>query len=273
MTHAANLPPPALLLVGCGNMGGALWDGWRSDAIAPSVVLDRHRAFVPAPHHLARTPQDIPPDFRPDFVVLAVKPAKAEDAIASISSCLDGTTLLSVMAGRSCASLREAAARHGATVSVVRAMPNTPASIGQGVTGIFADHDVSPTRREQAVSLLRAVGGVAPVTRERQLDLVTAISGSGPAYVFLLAELLEKAGIDRGLPPETARLLARGTVSGAGALLAASSAESRVLRENVTSPNGTTARALSCLMAPNAWPASIDEAITAAAERAAELAR
>ncbi|AQS88092.1 pyrroline-5-carboxylate reductase [Neoasaia chiangmaiensis] len=264
---------PRVLLVGRGKMGGALWSGWLRKGLAPSVVLDRHGTAVPAPHRVAKTPADIPQDFQPDFIILAVKPVAAADAIAAIAPWLPGAVLISVMAGRTVAGLRDIAGRSGCRPPVLRAMPNTPAEIGQGITGAYASDDVSPARRAQAEALLSAVGAVAWVTDEAQIDIVTAISGSGPAYVFLLAELLEKTGLAHGLPAQTARLLARGTVSGAGALLAVSPEESDTLRRNVTSPNGTTAAALSVLMTSEAWPKTIDQAISAAAARARELAQ
>lgn len=263
---------PSVLLVGCGNMGGALWAGWERSGIAPSVILDRHCPAPPSPHRIARTPDDIPPDFQPDFIVLAVKPAKAEDAIATIAPWLAGTTLLSVMAGRQCSSLASAASATGTPTPIIRSMPNMPSAIGKGVTGAYSDASLPPEVRRQASALLEAVGSVAWVETEEQIDLVTAVSGSGPAYVYLLAELMEQAGIAKGLPPKVARLLARGTVEGAGAVLGTNPQDSATLRRNVTSPNGTTAAALDVLMTKDRWPEAITMAIDAAARRARELA-
>ncbi|MBU2654969.1 pyrroline-5-carboxylate reductase [Acidomonas methanolica] len=264
---------PQVLLVGCGNMGGALWSGWERSDIAPSVILDRHCASPAPPHRVARTPEEIPAGFRPEFVVLAVKPGGAEQAVAAVAPWLEGATLLSVMAGRRCGGLRAAARAAGHDAPVIRAMPNMPSSIGRGVTGVYAEPEIGLVRTMQAEALMRAVGQVAWVEREEQLDLVTALSGSGPAYVYLLAELLEQIGVTHGLPPDTARLLARGTVAGAGAVLDASATDAATLRRNVTSPNGTTAAALNVLMQPDAWPDSLARAIAAATARAAELAR
>jgi len=267
---------PSVLLVGCGNMGGALWAGWASAGIAPSVILDRHCPAPDAPHRIARVPAEIPADFRPDFVVLAVKPGVADKAIASVAPWLGGATILSVMAGRQCSGLAAAATAPGADpalVPVIRSMPNMPSAIGKGMTGVFAGPAVSARARARATALLEAVGAVAWVEDEGQIDLVTAISGSGPAYVYLLAELMEQAGIGSGLPAPVARKLARATVAGSGAILEASDLDSAILRRNVTSPGGTTAAALDVLMAPGNWPEAIGLAIDAAARRARELAR
>jgi pyrroline-5-carboxylate reductase len=160
----------------------------------------------------------------------------------------------------------------GPVAKVVRAMPNTPAAIRQGVTVACAGSGVSQDQRGLCERLLAAVGDVAWVEDEALLDAVTAVSGSGPAYVFLLAELMERAAVEQGLPPDLARLLARRTVAGSGALLAASAEDAAALRRAVTSPKGTTERALDVLMAEDAWPAVVSRAIAAATARSRELA-
>ena len=175
--------------------------------------------------------------------------------------------VLSIMAGRGTAGLRQAL--EGA--AVVRAMPNTPAAIRRGITVAFAGPEVSEPKRALATALLAAVGEVAWVDDEALIDPVTAVSGGGPAYVFLLAELLEQAALTQGLPPALARQLARVTVAGSGALLAASTEDAADLRRAVTSPNGTTERALAVLMADDAWPRAIEAAIAAATRRSQEL--
>ncbi|NVN06385.1 pyrroline-5-carboxylate reductase [Asaia spathodeae] len=261
---------PSLLLVGCGKMGGALWQGWLEQGVAPSVILDRSCAAPPAPHRLARTASEIPADFRPDIIILAVKPAGMEEALASLRPFLDGAIIISMLAARTIDSLR-AACGDAASTKIVRAMPNTPAAIGKGVTGVVSQ-DLDNDGRTLCTALLSAVGDVAWVESEAQLEALTPISGCGPAYVFLLAELLEKEALRVGLPAETARLIARGTVSGAGALIAASDEESATLRKNVTSPNGVTARALDVLMAPEAWPETMTRAVDQAMARAKEMA-
>jgi len=250
-------------------MGGALWQGWLEQGLAPSIILDRRCDAPPAPHRVVRTAGEIPGDFRPDIIILAVKPAGMEEALASLRPFLDGAIVISMLAARTVESLR--AACGAATSRIVRAMPNTPAAIGKGVTGVCSS-DLDDAQRALCTSLLSAVGDVAWVDNEAQLEALTPISGCGPAYVFLLAELLEKEALRVGLPPETARLIARSTVSGAGALIAASDEESETLRKNVTSPNGVTAKALEVLMAPDAWPATMSEAIDNAMKRAREMA-
>jgi pyrroline-5-carboxylate reductase len=160
----------------------------------------------------------------------------------------------------------------GPSAAIVRAMPNTPAAVRQGVTVGCPGTGVSTAQRTLCDRLLRAIGVVAWVEDEALLDPVTAVSGSGPAYVFLLAELMEQAAIEQGIPPDLARLLARQTVAGSGALLAASADDAANLRKAVTSPGGTTAEALSVLMDPGAWPIAVSQAIAAATRRSRELA-
>ncbi len=189
---------PSLLLVGCGKMGGALWQGWLDQGVAPSVILDRSCAAPPAPHRLARVASEIPTDFRPDIIILAVKPAGMEEALASLRPFLDGTIIISMLAARTIDSL--SAACGGASTKIVRAMPNTPAAIGRGVTGVVSN-DLDEAGRALCTTLLSAVGDVAWVDSETQLEALTPISGCGPAYVFLLAELLEKEALRVGLPP------------------------------------------------------------------------
>lgn len=263
---------PPVLLIGGGRMGGALLHGWQERGLAPSVVLD------PAPEAAAlerpgidvvASADAIPPDFRPAALVLAVKPQIAAAALAPLGRmAADGIVALSIMAGRTLAGI--GALLPGATL--VRAMPNTPAAIGRGITVACAGPGVSEAQRVLCGALLAAVGEVAWVEDEAMLDAVTAVSGSGPAYVFLLAELLERAAVEQGLPPALARQLARATVAGSGALLAASSEDAAALRRAVTSPGGTTERALTVLMDEAAWPASLSRAVAAATQRSRELA-
>ena len=252
-------------------MGGAMLRGWQEGGLAPSVVLD------PAPEAAAlRTPTvevvasagAIPAGFRPAAVVLAVKPQVAVAALPAIASRVGDAVALSIMAGRNLTGL--AGMLPGA--SLVRAMPNTPAAIGRGISVACAGPGVSDPQRALCDALLAAVGEVAWVEDEALLDAVTAVSGSGPAYVFLLAELLERAGAEQGLPSGLARQLARATVAGAGALLAASDEDAAALRRAVTSPGGTTERALAVLMDEAAWPAALSRAVAAATERSRELA-
>jgi len=173
------------------------------------------------------------------------------------------------MAGRTIAGI---AALIGPNAAIVRAMPNTPAAVRQGVTVGCPSPTVSTPQKTLCDRLLQAIGKVAWIDDEALLDPVTAVSGSGPAYIFLLAELMEQAAIEQGIPPDLARLLARQTVSGSGALLAASPESAADLRKAVTSPGGTTAEALSILMHPDAWPITMSQAIAAATSRSRELA-
>ncbi|QDH13482.1 pyrroline-5-carboxylate reductase [Formicincola oecophyllae] len=267
--------PNTILLAGCGHMGSALLHGWLKSKLPLRLyVLDRHyQPPAGAPVTVWRTLADIPEDFRPDMVVLAVKPKGADAFLEALHERLgrglSHATLLSVAAGRSCANLAKASGG----MAVVRAMPNTPAAIGAGTTGLYSAPDVPPARAALAAQLMKAVGAVVEVPHENDLAAVTAISGSGPAYVFLLAELLEKAGQHLGLNAETAKLLARNTVYGAGEMLHEDPLSAEQLRRNVTSPGGTTEAALKVFMAPDAWPATVERATEAAAHRADELSQ
>ncbi len=244
--------------------------GWRRAGLAHSYVVD------PAPVAatlggtgvtVVQSADAIPADFAPDAVVLAVKPQAADAALPGIARFTRDATVISIMAGRTVAAIS------GLTGSacVVRAMPNTPAAIGEGFTALFAAPAVAEPQRQLAQTLLASVGEVAWLTEERQLDAVTAVSGGGPAYVFLLAELLEAAAIEQGLPADLARRLARRTVAGSGALLAASADDAAEMRRAVTSPAGTTERALAVLMAPDAWPSLVSRAVAAATDRSRAL--
>ncbi len=266
-------PLPPLLLVGCGRMGGALLSGWLEQGLPEAVVVEPNAAAAAAWSGRATvvpSAADIPEGFRPQAVVLAIKPQEAAAALPAFGRYAGtGAVFVSIMAGQPVAGIRAAL---GDASSVVRAMPNTPASVRQGFTVGFAGPGVTAPQRALADRLLGAVGEVAWVDREALIDPVTAVSGGGPAYVFLLAELLEAAAIEQGLDPDLARRLARATVAGSGALLAASAEDSASLRRAVTSPKGTTERALAVLMAPEAWPALLSRAIHAATERSRELA-
>ena len=262
---------PPVLLVGCGRMGKALLNGWQARGLAPSFVLDPAPAEVSTPHRQGVDAASVPEDFGPAAIVLAVKPHYAEAALAGIAALAANTLVLSIVAGRTLGGL---AAFLPDGCAIVRAMPNTPAAIGQGITVACAGRHVRPSQRTLAGLLLDSVGTTQWVEDEALLDPVTALSGSGPAYVFLLAELLEQAGREQGLPPALARLLARRTVSGAGALLDASpEADAAFLRHAVTSPGGTTEQALAVLMQPQAWPSAVRAAIEAATQRSRALAR
>jgi pyrroline-5-carboxylate reductase len=266
-----HLPP--LLLIGAGRMGGALFGGWARRGLAPSILVDP----LPAPG-LARDDDivlpsllAVPGGFNPAAAILAVKPQMADAVMAALGRVLQpGAVILSIMAGRRIAGIAEAV---GGDAPVVRAMPNTPAAIGHGISVACAGPGVTAAQHELCDALLAAVGDVAWVDDEALMDSVTAVSGSGPAYVFLLAELLEQAALAEGLPHPLARRLARKTLSGAGALLDHSPADAADLRRAVTSPGGTTEAALAVLMDAAAWPRAVGAAVEAATERAKELGR
>jgi pyrroline-5-carboxylate reductase len=262
---------PSVLLVGGGKMGRAMLAGWREVGLAPSVVVDpspEAASVASAEVTVLASPEAIPLGFAPSAVILAVKPQMASAVLPPYGRFAAGAVFLSIMAGQTVAGV---AATIGAQARVVRAMPNTPAAVRQGITVAVAAAGVDPAERALCDRLLAAIGEVAWTADEALLDPVTAVSGSGPAYVFLLAELLEAAALAQGLPADLARRLARQTVIGAGALLAASPEDAADLRRAVTSPKGTTEAALGVLMAPEAWPRAIDEAVTAASRRSREL--
>ena len=261
---------PPVLLVGFGKMGGAMLAGWRERGVAPSIAIDPAAPSAPGPDVTVLTDAAaIPAGFAPAAVVLAVKPQNAAATLPAFARFAGRAVFLSIMAGRSIAGMREVL---GEQAAIVRAMPNTPAAIRQGITVACAGPGVSAAQRALCDSLLAAIGSVAWVEDESLIDPVTAVSGGGPAYVFLLAELLERAAVEQGIPADLARQLARQTVSGAGALLAASGQDAAELRRAVTSPKGTTEQALAVLMAEAAWPALVSRAIAAATRRSRELA-
>jgi pyrroline-5-carboxylate reductase len=266
-----------LLLVGCGKMGGALLSGWlaASETPRPVVIVEPSAAAVAA---FRGNPQvtwladahAIAPDFVPAVVILATKPQGMESVAPRYRRHAEaGALTISIAAGRT---LSFFATHLGARAAVVRAMPNTPAQVARGITVGCANGCVSAAQRALAERLLRAVGEVGWVEDEALIDAVTAVSGSGPAYVFLLAECMAEAGRQAGLPSDLAERLARATVAGAGELLHRASETPATLRQNVTSPNGTTAAALAVLMAPDGMQPLVTRAIAAAARRSRELA-
>jgi pyrroline-5-carboxylate reductase len=207
----------------------------------------------------------------PEIVLVAVKPQMMAEALPLLKAMGNGTTLfVSVAAGITLSYLEEML---GAQTPIVRAMPNTPAAISQGITAIVGNAEAGATELETAEELLRAVGDVVRVRDEAQMDAVTGVSGSGPAYVFHLIETLAQAGEEQGLDAATAMRLAKATVAGAGALAMATDETPAQLRINVTSPNGTTQAALEVLMDPKTgFPDLLARAVKAATERSRELA-
>ena len=260
-----------LVLLGCGKMGSALLEGWLAGGLAPGEISVIEPS--PAPGLAGRGVRlNTALPARPAVVVIAVKPQMMGAALPGIAALGGGETLfLSIAAGTTIAQLE---AVLGARTPVVRAMPNTPAAIGRGISALCANAHADAGHRALASALMAAVGAVVDLADEDQMDAVTAVSGSGPAYVFHLIETLAAAGVAEGLPADLAMRLARATVAGAGALAEAATDGPAQLRVNVTSPGGTTAAALAVLMdKTRGFPALLRAAVHAAAERGRELGR
>jgi pyrroline-5-carboxylate reductase len=263
-------------------MGGALLKGWLAQGIAPNHLFLQEPTVTPDIADLAAKGIVVgnPPTLSapPTVILLAVKPQIIDDVLVSAASLAGpDTVLLSIAAGRTISSL----AKHfPLETAIVRAMPNTPAAIGRGVTALCANAAVKPEQTKLCEALLKAAGETVWLEDESQMDAVTAVSGSGPAYVFLLTECLAEAGKALGLPPELADQLARATVSGAGELMRLSDETPADLRQAVTSPQGTTAAALDVLMAAGknasahggALGTLMRRTVEAAAQRSRELA-
>lgn len=254
-------------------MGSAMLDGWLARGLDPrklTVIEPQPANSVKA---LRRRGVLLNPAGKPtpaSAVVIAVKPQSAPEAVASLVPFVGRSTLaVSIMAGRPLGFLEQALPPDTA---IVRSMPNTPAAIGRGITVACPNAKVTPRQRKLASDLLAAIGTVEWVGDESLMDAVTAVSGSGPAYVFLLAEALAQAGIAAGLPQDLAVRLARETVTGSGELLHQSPLDAATLRQNVTSPGGTTAAALAVLMGQGGLAQLMDRAVAAATARSRELA-
>ena len=275
MPAAASNLPSSLVLVGAGKMGGAMLEGWLSVGLAPEALTvvepqpSEAIAALCSARGVTLNPQGGKPA-APAVAVLAIKPQMLEAASPRIADLVGPDTLVvSILAGKTVADLQ---ARLPRARAIVRAMPNLPASIGRGATGAFANAAASAKQRATAQALLESVGTVEWVEDEGLIDAVTALSGSGPAYVFHMVECLARAGAAAGLPADLAERLARATVAGSGALLAETPLSASTLRENVTSPGGTTAAALEVLMAADGLDALLRQAVAAAKRRAQELA-
>lgn len=261
----------AIVVVGFGNMGQALVRGWLAKGRAASSI----RVVDPAAatHAVARelgvaVEHDVA---AADVVLLAVKPNQLADVLPRCGAAARaGAVFLSIVAGKTLAEIGKGL---GAEAAAVRAMPNTPAAIGQGITALVANTAVSRAQRALCAELLAAVGSVAWLDEERHMDAVTAISGSGPAYVFLMIECLEQAAVELGLGAALAKQLALATVAGSGAYAASSGEAAAELRRRVTSPKGTTQAALDVLMAEPGMRDLLVRATRAAAERSRELAK
>lgn len=263
-----------IVLIGFGNMGQALARGWLRNGVDPAsiVVVDPSGAARAAAASIGiRVAEHVTgvalSESKIDVVVLAVKPSQLVAALAVLDAA--GVPLyLSIVAGKTIADI---AGVVGPDAAVVRAMPNTPAAIGKGVTGLCANDAVTETGRTLCAELMAAVGSVEWIADEGQMDAVTAVSGSGPAYVFLLIESLAAAGRAVGLDAALAERLAVATVAGAGGYAAESGLDAAELRRRVTSPNGTTAAALDVLRHDDAFTRLVREAVVAAERRSREL--
>lgn len=268
--------PVGILLVGCGNMGFALLKGWlaegnllRVHVVEPDASLRERAAAHGATASAAAT--DIPPGFDPLVVVVAVKPQYVGELLAGYKHLArKGAFFLSVAAGVTIASMQVAL---GGGIPIVRCMPNTPASISAGALVCCLSQQAGPREEAIARQLLSSSGAVYFVTDESLMDAITALSGSGPAYLFYFIECLTEAGIAAGLPHELAGQLALQTTYGASLLAKKSDQSPAVLRQAVTSPNGTTAAALSYLMSPEGLRRVVTDAVMAAKARSVELAQ
>jgi pyrroline-5-carboxylate reductase len=262
-----------LVLVGAGKMGSAMLDGWLARGLDPKKIIVIEPQPVKALKALARRGVKLNPKDKvgvASAIVIAVKPQSAPEAVPPLARYIDKTTLvLSIMAGRTIGFLEKSLPTGTA---IVRAMPNTPAAIGRGISVAVANAKISMRQRKQASDLLAAIGKVEWVGDETLMDAVTALSGSGPAYIFLLAECMARAGVAAGLPKELATRLARETVAGSAELLHRSDLDAATLRQNVTSPGGTTAAALEVLMGPGGFDQLLTQAIAAATRRSRDLA-
>lgn len=274
MTGLKDVAKRGLVLLGCGKMGSAMLAGWLRQGLTPGSVwvMDPHpsdwlQGLAGEGLHLNTALPD-----NPAIVLVAVKPQMMAEALPALIPLGDANTLfLSVAAGTPIAYYEKVL---GSATPIIRAMPNTPAAIGRGITAITGNPRATALDLELAETLLSAVGETVRLEGEHQMDAVTAVSGSGPAYVFHLIETLAAAGEAEGLPADLAMTLAKATIAGAGQLAMEAQEDPAQLRVNVTSPNGTTAAALEVLMDPETgFPALLKRAVKAAADRSRELAQ
>ena len=259
----SRIAAPGIVLLGGGKMGSAMLGGW----LVQGLTADAVWVVDPAPSDWvmgtsAHVNTDLPDD--PAVVLIAVKPQMMAQALPGIADLgVNDTVFVSIAAGPPVSAFEQALGIR----AIVRAMPNTPAAIGPGITAICANAAGMPCLGE-AEALLSAIGSVVRLDDESQMDAVTGVSGSGPAYVFHLIETMAAAGVAQGLPEALALQLAKATVAGAGALAMSADESPGQLRQNVTSPNGTTQAALEVLMNDaEGFPALLRKAVEAAARR------
>ncbi len=264
-----------LVLVGAGNMGGAMLKGWLKSSIDPKKIVVLDPSPFPEIKNLiqnrnVRWNPPIAAIANTEVVLIAVKPQAMEDVLPPLIPLgASKPLIISVAAGKTIASFE----RHfGKNAAIIRTIPNTPAAVGRGITAMAPNTNVTPAKLQLARALLSAIGEVVTVADEAMIDAATAVSGSGPAYVFYLTECLAAAGEKSGLPAPLAMQLARATVAGAGELMRLSQEAPATLRENVTSAKGTTHAALQILMAENGMQPLFNRAIAEATKRSRELA-
>lgn len=258
-----------LVLLGCGKMGSAMLAGWLDGGLSPDAVWVQD----PYPSDWVKAQSvhvnvDLPES--PAIVLVAVKPQMMADALPVLAAMGNGSTLfVSVAAGVTIANYESIL---GSQTPIIRAMPNTPAAVGKGITAIIGNAHASAAHLDQAEALLQAIGQVVRLEGEAQMDAVTGVSGSGPAYVFHMIETLAAAGEAQGLSPELAMQLAKATVAGAGVLAEEADETPAQLRVNVTSPNGTTQAGLEVLMdEAGGLPPLMAATVKAATDRSKEL--
>ena len=267
--------PGSLLLVGAGKMGSALVDGWLAQGIAATDLhvvepgAGARQAMSARGIAASAAAAELSDGFAPTTIVFAVKPQSMDEVVPAYARHATQALYISIAAGKPIAFFE----RHlGRSAALVRVMPNTPAAVGRGISVLTANARVTPAQRAHAETLLAAVGETAWIEDEGLMDAVTALSGSGPAYVFLLVECMARAGVAAGLDPDLAMQLARATVAGSGELLRQSHEDATTLRQNVTSPGGTTEAALKVLMGAGGLESLMEKAIRAARDRSRELA-
>ena len=264
-----------VLLAGCGKMGSAMLAGWLDNLdetiqflVVDPMVGDNHFAQ----NHPRVTIMKALPESNLsslDMIVLAMKPQMLMDALPDLAKHANNDLVwLSIAAGITTSKLKSSL---GEDARIIRTMPNTPAAIGKGITAMLFDETVPPLMRDMAYNMMAVIGEVVIVQAELDMDRVTAVSGSGPAYVFLMREVMEKAAIKSGLSPELAEKLVAATMSGSVALMDEGEISPEQLRINVTSPNGTTQAALEVLMREKGLANLIEEAVFAARDRSIEL--
>ncbi len=255
-----------LVLLGCGKMGSAMLAGWLDSGLpAASVWVNDPFPSDWLKSQNVQLNAELPQ--KPAIVLVAVKPQMMADALPSLKAMGGGNTVfLSVAAGITLSVYEDMLGRD---TPIIRAMPNTPAAVGQGITALIGNAQASDSQITLAQNLLSAVGETVLLESEGQMDAVTAVSGSGPAYVFHMIETLAAAGVAQGLPEELAMQLAKSTVAGSGALAMQAEEDPAQLRINVTSPNGTTQAGLDVLM--KELPDTMSRTVAAAAQRSKEL--